>query len=59
MQHEFGNLSVSFHVFILIHGSVAKTWKTVVFSVCSRSPNPKCLEWRLELAILILNVNLY
>jgi len=53
MQHEFGNLSVSFHVFILIHGSVAKTRKTVVFSFCSKSPNPKYLEWRWKLAILI------
>jgi hypothetical protein len=53
MQHEFGNLSVSLHVFILIHGIVAKTRKTVVFSVCSNSPDPKCLEWRWEFAILI------
>jgi len=53
MQHEFENLSISFHVFVLIHGSVAKTKKTVVFSVCLKSPNPKCHEWRWELAILI------
>ena len=53
MQHELGNLSVSFHALILIHGSVAKTSKTVVFSVCSKSRNPKCLERRWEFAILI------